>query len=91
MVDEAPVALTEIRCPIYCLGTERDHVSPWRSVHKLHLLTDCEVPFVLSSGWGLLLCPKRGAGCVQAAACPVRALNDKIVDFIQKIVSGDLY
>jgi polyhydroxyalkanoate synthase len=49
-VNGKPVALTAIQCPIYGIGTVRDHVSPWRSVHKLHLLTNVDTTFLLTSG-----------------------------------------
>lgn len=49
-VDGASVALTDIRCPIYCVATEADHVSPWTSVYRISLLTDTDVSFVLTNG-----------------------------------------
>jgi polyhydroxyalkanoate synthase len=45
-----PIALTDIRVPVFCVGTANDHVAPWRSVYKLHLLTETEITFVLASG-----------------------------------------
>lgn len=49
-VDGQPVVLSAIKAPIFCVSTETDHVAPWHSVYKLHLLTDTELTFVLTSG-----------------------------------------
>ncbi|HWS76245.1 MAG TPA: alpha/beta fold hydrolase [Quisquiliibacterium sp.] len=49
-VEGRPVALTDIRAPIFAVGTVQDHVAPWRSAFKIHLLTDTEVTFVLTGG-----------------------------------------
>ncbi|MBC8752555.1 MULTISPECIES: PHA/PHB synthase family protein [Paraburkholderia] len=44
------VALADLRLPLFVVATERDHVSPWRSVYKLHLLSRAEISFLLTSG-----------------------------------------
>ncbi len=49
-VDDRPVALSDIRIPIFAVATEKDHVAPWYSAYKIHLLTDTEVTFLLTNG-----------------------------------------
>jgi len=50
LVDGRPVSMADLKAPVFVLGTETDHVAPWRSVYKIHDLTRTEVTFVLTSG-----------------------------------------
>ncbi|MBH2044511.1 MAG: polyhydroxyalkanoic acid synthase [Comamonadaceae bacterium] len=49
-VGDESVALMDIHAPMLVVGTTRDHISPWRSVYKIHLQTDTHVTFVLAAG-----------------------------------------
>jgi polyhydroxyalkanoate synthase len=49
-VDGMPVNLSDVRVPVFNVGAVQDHVAPWRSVFKLHALTDAEQTFVLTAG-----------------------------------------
>ena len=49
-VGDKPVAISDISLPVFCVSTTGDHVAPWQSVYKLHLLTKTDITFVLTSG-----------------------------------------
>jgi polyhydroxyalkanoate synthase len=44
------VSLPDIRVPVFAVGTGKDHVSPWRSVFKIHQQVDADVTFALTNG-----------------------------------------
>jgi len=49
-VNGKPIALSDLRKPMFVVGTLRDHVAPWQSVHKIHFLADASTTFVLANG-----------------------------------------
>jgi polyhydroxyalkanoate synthase len=50
LADGKPIALSDLRRPMFVVGTLRDHVAPWKSTHKIHFLANADVTFVLTSG-----------------------------------------
>jgi polyhydroxyalkanoate synthase len=50
-VGGAPIAIRDIDVPLFAVGTESDHVAPWRSAYKIELLAEPkELTFLLTSG-----------------------------------------
>jgi polyhydroxyalkanoate synthase subunit PhaC len=49
-VADKPIALADIRAPIFTVGTVRDHVAPWRSTYKINFMTDTDVTYLLATG-----------------------------------------
>jgi len=50
LIDGQPISVSDMQMPVFMVGTERDHVSPWRSVYKLHKLYQGEITFALTVG-----------------------------------------
>ncbi len=49
-IGNKPIALDDIKAPLFAVATQKDHISPWKSVYKIHLFTDSEITFLLTSG-----------------------------------------
>jgi len=49
-VEKKPISLKEISVPLFVVATQKDHISPWKSVYKIHLFVDTKITFLLTSG-----------------------------------------
>ena len=80
LVDDKPISLTDIRAPIFAVGTAQDHVAPWRSTYKINFLTDADVTYLLASGGhnaGIVSEPGHNRRGFQVMS---RQANDRYVD-----------
>ena len=44
------ISLADIHTPFFVIGTETDHIAPWRSVYKIQQLHGEDLVFILTSG-----------------------------------------
>jgi polyhydroxyalkanoate synthase len=45
-----PVRLCDIRVPVFAVGSERDHIAPWRSTYEIAQRVNGQVTYLLTSG-----------------------------------------
>ena len=82
LVGGRPVVLNDLQLPIYVVGTESDHVAPWKSVYKIHLLSDSEITFVLTNSG-------HNAGIVSEPGHPRRYFRELTREHNGKFMSAD--
>lgn len=49
-VEGKHIVAENIHLPAFVVSTEKDHVAPWKSVYKTHLLINSDITFVLTNG-----------------------------------------
>lgn len=79
-VEGRVIAMQDIDAPIFALGTQRDHIAPWRSVYKINLFTDTDATFVLTTGGhnvGIVNPPVHQRGAYQMQT---RRRGDRYID-----------
>jgi len=77
-----PIGLIDIHVPVFTVSTQKDHVAPWHSVYKIHLLTNTEVTFLLATGG-------HNAGIVSEPGRPNRHFQISVTQATDKYVDPD--
>ncbi|PWY55066.1 PHA synthase [Legionella qingyii] len=49
-VEDEIVAPKNVHVPIFAVSPEHDHIAPWESVYKVHLMMHSDITFVLTNG-----------------------------------------
>ncbi|WP_415183027.1 PHA/PHB synthase family protein [Phaeovulum sp.] len=78
------VKISDISVPMFCVLAFDDYVAPWQSVYKLHLLTNADLTFVLTSGGhidGIVSDPEKDGALYQIAAAPDKARHEMPEDW----------
>lgn len=81
-VEGRPIAMSDIRVPVFAVGTETDHVAPWRSVYRVRLLLDTEMTFCLTNGG-------HNAGIVSQADHPHRRHRIATIDINEPFTDAE--
>ena len=84
MVDGKPVTVQDIRAPFFVIGTNTDHVAPWKSVYKVQQLARSEVTFLLTTGG-------HNAGIVCGPEHPRRKFQIMTHDPMDKYIDPDTW
>ena len=80
LIEGRPVALSDIRVPVFSVGTLSDHVAPWRSTYKINLQMDTEVTYLLTTGGhnaGIVSEPGRDGRSYQVLT---KRVDDRYID-----------
>ncbi|MEI8298082.1 MAG: alpha/beta fold hydrolase [Pseudomonadota bacterium] len=78
-----PVSLGEIQAPMFVVGTETDHVAPWKSVYKVgSLVRSPDYTFLLTSGG-------HNAGIVSGPVHPKRKHRVRRTDRAARVLGAD--
>jgi poly[(R)-3-hydroxyalkanoate] polymerase subunit PhaC len=49
-VEGRAIALSDLHMPMFVVGTQHDHVAPWKSTYKIHFLANADITYALISG-----------------------------------------
>jgi polyhydroxyalkanoate synthase len=80
-----PIELANVTLPMFCVGTETDHVAPWRSVYKLgKLVRSSDYTFCLTSGG-------HNAGIISGPQHPRRRHRVRTTKAGSRLISADRF